>query len=301
MLEKLIGCLSCSLLLIASGCGVPLVGVSRTVSQQLETSPLTSLELATANGQVEVEPHDLPFVDMEVTYKAYGSTQEEADALCQAMDTDISATDGKLVIKAVRPKNNWSGSISYHLKVPSNCELKLRSSNGAINVAGTRSSVHIETSNGKIALKSVAGSIDARTSNGAIQLEQCAGSINAQSSNGRIEVDMVQIDADSSIKTSNGAVTVRLPIECSVNLTAHTSNGSIGSEMPQQKVVSKGKRDLNVIIGNEAASPVQFQITTSNGSIKVAPTSTQPSVEPPTAPTPPTFDSEIADPQELTL
>jgi hypothetical protein len=278
-------------LLLGAGCAVPSAQHTRVEEQTIETEPLNAIELVTFNGPINVQPHDAPSVEMEITYKARGNSDEEARANCEQMTCEVSAEDGTLIIQAMRPKSQWTASVAFNLKVPVHCPIKLRTSNGKVTVQDMQASVDAQTSNGTVVLERIDAPVIAHSSNGTIDVQQCRGSIDLKTSNGKVIYSGLLSGRENVIRTSNGAVTLELDPASITEFEANTSNGSVRCSLATQRVIEESKKSLHAIVGDgvveDASSKVS--IRTSNGSIKIGPiqTSDEPSAsETPASETP---------------
>ncbi len=252
-----------------TGCAVPRFEHSRSVKQTIETEPLQAVDLTTFGGAISVEPHDQPWIDMEINYKAYADSRQQAQRNCEALDCDITADAGTLFVKATKPSGQRRSSASFKLKVPADCQLKLRTSNGRVGVVDIRAKCDVETSNGPISLKRIQDAIVARTSNGAISVEDCRGAIQLKTSNGRVTYSGLLAGSDNKIRTSNGAVNVKLDPQSLTELQTSTSNGRIHCSLTTQRVIAKSRREYHAVVG-EGDEPVgRLTIGTSNGSISI--------------------------------
>jgi DUF4097 and DUF4098 domain-containing protein YvlB len=258
-------------LLCASGCAIPTVQYSRVEEQSIATEPLEAIELVTFNGAISVESHDAHTVDMEITYKAYGDSEEDARFNCEQLQCDVTADKGTLIIKATKPTDQWSASAAFKLKVPKHCLLKLRSSNGKISVQDMAASVAAESSNGTVLLERIDAAVVAHTSNGTIDVQQCTGTIDLKTSNGKVLYSGLLAGRDNQIRTSNGAVTLRLEPASITEVQANTSNGSVRCSLATQRVIEESKKSLHAIVGDGQldGESCKVSVRTSNGSIKI--------------------------------
>lgn len=254
---------------ICTGCAIPRFDHIRTVQQTIETEPLNSIELTTFNGGITVEPHDKPTIDMEIIYKGYGASEEEARFSSEQLDFTVEADNGNLKIRATKPDNTWMASAAFKIKVPADCALKLNTSNGRVSVADMLANVDVHTSNGTISIKNVSNSVKAKTSNGTINLEYCQGPIDLTTSNGRVVFTGALVGNDNSIHTSNGTVTIKLPELASTEISSRTSNGKIKCSLPEQRVIDEGKRHFHAVVGASGGEQSKLSIKTSNGSIHI--------------------------------
>lgn len=259
------------LVVLASGCTSFSHTSERTEKESLETTPLSKLILSTFNGSVTIEAHDSPMVEMETTYKAYGKSEAEAEANCEAMDTELSAVDGVLKLTATKPSGQWMASASYKILIPRECKLDLKSSNGAINVTDMRGDVRVKTSNGSVNVKDVVGAVSVESSNGRLVVKDINGPVELTTSNGQIDFAGTLVGDKNTLRSSNGRIIVNVDIDSVVAVDASTSNGSISCVAEDyQEQPGSSKRKRSYMIGKtEGVEPAVLQIRTSNGSIAI--------------------------------
>lgn len=289
-----------SLLMLAPGCTIPRFDYTRTVKQSVETQPLTSIDLSTFNGSIVVVSHVHPTVDMEIDFKAYGQTEEEAKRNSEQLDCAISAEGGLLTIKAVKPPEHWMSAVSFRLKVPEDCTLQLGTSNGKVSVCDMAAKVQAKTSNGAVSLKNIRDAIQASTSNGTVSVENCQGAIDLSTSNGKVTYTGMLVGKDNKIRTSNGRISLVLPATSLTEVSTRTSNGSIQCSLPTQRVLKEGKHEFHAIVGEGDVKNTEVMVTarTSNGSIRIEPLEVkdETGVEEPTTP-----DAEVGTGDSLAL
>jgi DUF4097 and DUF4098 domain-containing protein YvlB len=181
-----------------------------------------------------------------------------------------SVGGSELFLKATMPEvNTRSYGAAFALTLPDTVHFDLGSSNGAIDIAGMIRGGLISTSNGAITLSGTRGAITATTSNGAVTVTNHAGGLDITSSNGAVTCgDTVLAATDSiALKTSNGAVTLYLPVSVSAHFDASTSNGEVSvSGFP---TVSYSRTDNTHKTGNIGGGASPLTITTSNGSVSI--------------------------------
>lgn len=260
---------------LLAGCHIPTVRFERLEQREIETTPLTAVSIDTFNGGIEVVPHDQPFVDLEITYRSHGSTEEEAEANCQELGCDIQAESGKLIIKATKPSNHWTSAASFRVKVPPQCDLTLHSSNGKLSAHDIQGSVEAHTSNGEIHFANITGQVSARTSNGKVHVEQVFGPVDIETSNGRVTYAGMPVGRDNRIRTSNGRVEIQLPQDAFVELHSRTSNGRVTCSLHPLEIFEQSKHKWAGLIGPSGGSSTadsevpELTVRTSNGSITV--------------------------------
>jgi hypothetical protein len=180
------------------------------------------------------------------------------------------------------PAGNTQADI--YVTVPANTALRLKTSNGKIDVQGTTGGGILETSNGEIVLKDVKGDFEATTHNGIVEIDGIEGKASAKTTNGRVTVR--EAKGEFNLKTSNGIVTfsgeltpggsnrivttngqveVELAGTPSVHLDASTSNGKVDCALP----ITATKPDTHHLVGTIGAGVADLYIETSNGNVTI--------------------------------
>jgi hypothetical protein len=142
----------------------------------------------------------------------------------------------------------------YEIIVPTGTTVGGETSNGAVRVANLTGDIEVRTSNGAISLENVSGRLNGRTSNGAIQGEGLqTGSTTLQTSNGRISLSFDTTPQTVEVRTSNGAIEIRLPDDAPpFAVTTSTSNGRVETS-----------------IRTDPAAAQRIDARTSNGNITI--------------------------------
>lgn len=153
------------------------------------------------------------------------------------------------------------------VSLPTEIDLGLESSNGAIEVTGINGSISAKTSNGRISITNSTGDIAAATSNGRVDLGDVSGQVEAQTSNGSISYrGTLRPGSTNSFQTSNGSIEVSLVDTPGVEIDATTSNGRVSSSLP---ITIEGTVKDNELKGTIGAGGSTLRIRTSNGSVNI--------------------------------
>lgn len=219
----------------------------------------TRLNLYNINGGINISKCDEDYVDVYALKKTrYGEKELEKVKIKVSIN-------GDMVIRTRHLKKNARVSVDYEIKVPSNVTVNhINTSNGRIELEGTKGDSILTTSNGRITVKNVDGNVSARTSNGRINIIGTPGILKATTSNSSIKAEIPSIRQDIDFTTSNGSIDLYISADLDANIEMRTSNGKVSihsiqiltSEM--SKTYAKGK------IGNGGNT---INITTSNGKI----------------------------------
>lgn len=257
---------------ILSGCSIGKFEHTRSENQSLAPGNLEVIEVSTFNGPVNIVAHDSAEVEVQIDYSGRGDSEEQAKATCEELGCEITHADGRLVLKATRPANDYSSAAAMTLKVPRFCVIEVQTSNGRIMVEGVEGDVNLTSSNGRIEVKNVVGAVELTTSNGRIKMTNCTGPIDATTSNGGVEVDGNLTGNSNRISTSNGRVKVMLDPSTLVDVTADTSNGSVKCAA-EHAVLKQDDDYLQAIVGTgatkDALTAVKLIVGSSNGSITI--------------------------------
>jgi DUF4097 and DUF4098 domain-containing protein YvlB len=187
------------------------------------------------------------------------------------IDYDVSQDGDVVTIKAEQKERfstigGRSPGADIEVTVPVNTSVRLRTSNGMIEVRGTESSGSVETSNGQIVLENIRGDFRAETSNGAIEVNQSRGSVDLYTSNGSITYSGELLpDTRTEMRTSNGGITVNVQGEPSLMLDASTSNSSVKSDLP----ITASTTGDNHLVGTIGDGEAELVLRTSNASVRI--------------------------------
>ena len=271
--------------LIAEVTGRPFLGISPVQAQSLHldsdfSAPnldgIARLETNIFNGHIRVNSGGEPKLIITKRGKVEVKTERRGDTF---------AITGRTLVQ-----NCWSCKIDVEMTVPENLELKLETSNGAIEVIGAArkltattsngaitardtlaTSMMLETSNGGIDVRGARGEVNVSTSNGRIRLERVEGRVQAETSNSGIVLDRAVLPAQSlsTATTSNGSIEIiGLSGPDGVRVEGSTSNGGLSLQMPGFNVQQDRTEFTATKDGSASAS---LMLETSNGGITVRP------------------------------
>ncbi len=278
-----------------AGCGGPTAARSTdTVTATVEAARLPAgivVRVEMFNGDVTIDPSTSGGIEAIVTRTGAGSSSSDAATARDAIEVTSGVTGNEAFVRAryaPNPDSPDSNAASASVKVPAGSALIVRTSNGAVRIAGFAGPLNVHTSNGKVdvwdataglAVETSNGSISTtaggglmalRTSNGAVTVSRAsAARLSVESSSGEVSFDGSLAPGASTIVTSNAAVRVALPRDASFHLEADTSNAKATVE--GLGFVGGPTADLD-LVGDAGANPTTIlSIRTSNGSVGVTP------------------------------
>jgi hypothetical protein len=234
-----------------------------------------TLKVTTLGGRIEIKAGSDNVVSVRAELRDIRRIKYEA---IQSGDEVVVTADktGKWWF----PAGNTQADI--YVTVPANTALRLKTSNGKIDVQGTTQGGILNTSNGDIVIEHVQGDFEATTSNGAVEIDTIDGSAFVRTSNDKVTLEGAR--GEFNVKTSNGTISftgemtpggsnrlvtsneqveVELTGTPSVRLDAATSNEKVKCAL----AILATKTDTDHLIGTIGAGEAELYIETSNGDI----------------------------------
>lgn len=165
-------------------------------------------ELQLKNGKVEASQIVLRR-DMRIRTTNGAITVAEIDG-----DLSASTTNGAIEASKIRGKATLS------------------TTNGTVAARTIGGDAKVDTTNGAVTVEQAGGAIDADTTNGRITIGEAFGSVKADTTNGMVSVTSHTVGGDWEIKTVNGSIEARLPLNADAEIKGSTSNGTVSSNLP---------------------------------------------------------------------
>jgi hypothetical protein len=196
--------------------------------------------------------------DVLVRARIEASADTEGAAAIIASRVLIDGSGGQVRANGPEQANESWWSVTYEIFVPQMTDLKLKTTNGGINISDVR---------GRLAFDAV---------NGGVKLKRVAGEINGKTVNGGIDVELAGLGFEGrqmELSTVNGGVTVAMPANYSARVQTETGQGGIQSDFPLPPQTGNLRpRRMEFAIG---AGGAPIHITTGNGSIRLKRTETR--------------------------
>ncbi|MDX2427704.1 MAG: DUF4097 family beta strand repeat-containing protein [Xanthomonadales bacterium] len=211
------------------------------------------ISISNVNGSIVITGESGDSVEIIAIKKA--DNQKNLDKI----EIEISHSDDEITVETeLGESGHWysrgsnSGSVKYEVIVPEGTELD-----------------SVETVNGNVNISGVFGKVVAESVNGDLDISDLAGDVGLSTVNGSIDAVFKMLEDEQRVKaeTVNGRITIKLPENADVEISADTLNGGIhASDFDLD--VEKGfvGSDLNGKIGNGSA---RLNIDTVNGAIKI--------------------------------
>jgi hypothetical protein len=203
---------------------------------------------ASPNGGIEVRGWDRPEVKLQAKVLAMAETSAEASDLAGQVQVETGGTIHATGPRGTRHSHWW---VSYRLWVPRKAALGLRSVNGGISVREVGGAVEFETTNGGISLDAVAGRVHGRTTNGGLDIRLAGAGWNGEG---------------LDVTTTNGGVTLSVPVDYNARLETGTTNGGLRVDFP---ITLQGRIDRKHLIFDVGKGGAPVRAMTTNGGVEV--------------------------------
>lgn len=224
------------------------------------------MQVQNANGEIKISHWDEDHVEV---YAKKKTNHGEAELAKVKIEVTI---DDQMEIRTKYLEKNVRVSVKYDIKVPDGVIVEeVKTSNGEIEISGTRGDVRLMTSNGEIYVSDVMGSVSAQTSNGEIEIKRATAVLEANTSNGEIAVEIYDVpEGGTDISSSNGSIDVYIVDDLNADLRAATSIGKVQIRDVELRsrftAVSQASTLLTGEIGDGGRS---INVSTSNGEIEL--------------------------------
>jgi Putative adhesin len=177
------------------------------------------------------------------------------------------------------------------VETPAQLTLQARTSDGNVTLSGLQGDLSLTTGDGNVALDHVSGNLRIRSGDGRVKVTDADGSIDAHTSDGNLSVDGLfhalalhtsdgrldlnlrqgtKLAGASTIQSSDGSVTVRVPPGLAADLSVHTSDGHVDCALPlAMDHYQSGGGPGHELHGKLNGGGAPLTIHTSDGNVKI--------------------------------
>ncbi len=242
------------------------------------------LHLKTGDGSVRIEAGDASEIEARVTTEGWriapggltiteSQTGDRVDIEVRQPNTIGFRTGHRSILVSLRvPKEadlevqTGDGNIDVQ---PVSGHLKLSTGDGNIIANGLGGEIRLHTGDGSIAVTALSGRLQADTGDGEMNVHGRFDVLDLRTGNGGIEASVEpgsKVEAQWSLRSGDGGITLRLPQDLGADLDAHTGDGSIVLEKP---VTLTGSIRENTVRGKLGPGGLPLKIHTGNGPIRL--------------------------------
>jgi DUF4097 and DUF4098 domain-containing protein YvlB len=174
---------------------------------------------------------------------------------------------------------------------PAQLTLEARTSDGNVTLAGLQGNLGLTTGDGNVTLDHVSGSLRIESGDGQVKITNADGAIDARTSDGNVSVDGLfhalalhisdgtldvslregtKLAGASTIQSSDGSVTIRVPQNFTADLDVHTSDGHVDCSLPlTMDHYQSGGEQSHQLRGKLNGGGTPLTIHTSNGNVRI--------------------------------
>lgn len=203
------------------------------------------------HGDIDLEASRDRFARLEIVKIARGEDSEAAKKLLRQVTVEEEGTDTEYHYRMNSP-NEQRTAVNVRGSVPEDANLRISWRSGAISLSGPDGPLHITNGSGAVQVAGLSDDAEIRVNNGGIL----------------VGVQQLPDDAEIVLETSNGDVTVSLPVETSAQVTAETTAGAIrttGLEFQNRQLEPVGAG--SAFQGRLGRGSANIRIRTENGTI----------------------------------
>jgi len=185
----------------------------------------TVLKVNNMNGNIEITVHDGDKVSLHVEKRVLEKYKEQLDKV----EIEVTEEDDEILIETI-DKNDISKHVSVlmTIEVPEDVKVEsVETTNGNIVISGTKGDMTVKGTNGNIIVDDIDGLVEVSTTNGNIDIQDTNGIGNIDTTNGNIRVDINELNEDIDIGTVNGNIDVYILPTLDADISMETSNGSV--------------------------------------------------------------------------
>jgi Putative adhesin len=174
---------------------------------------------------------------------------------------------------------------------PAQLTLQARTSDGNVTLSGLQGDLSLTTGDGNLTLDHVSGNLRIKSGDGQVNITNADGAIDAHTSDGNLSVDGLfhalalhtsdgtldlslregtKLAGASTIQSSDGSVTIRVPRNFAADLNVHTSDGHVDCSLPlTMDHYQSGGEQGHELRGKLNGGGTPLTIHTSDGNVKI--------------------------------
>ena len=234
--------------------GGPTATASDEWSRSYALTPGGEVQITNRSGPISVIGGDGDKVDVRVVRTVTAPTEAAARDLLPKVEIREDVRPDHVELQTVGIDGiliHVSTTLHYHVQAPRSAIVRLRSTNGAIDVGGLSGRVVAASTNGGLTVKGLAGGAELRSTNGDVQVDVAS-----------IGTELVEV------RSTNGQVKVTLPAGADANLLASATNGRV--EVADLTIDPLGEQTPRRMRGRLGRGGTPVELTVTNGNITIA-------------------------------
>jgi DUF4097 and DUF4098 domain-containing protein YvlB len=132
--------------------------------------------------------------------------------------------------------------------------------------------LRIKSGDGQVKITNADGAIDARTSDGNLSVDGLFHALALHTSDGTLDLSLregTKLAGASTIQSSDGSVTIRVPQNFAADLSVHTSDGNVDCALPITTDHYQSGGEGHELRGKLNGGGTPLTIHTSDGNVKI--------------------------------
>ncbi|MFC5862703.1 DUF4097 domain-containing protein [Acidicapsa dinghuensis] len=211
------------------------------------------LEESQTGDQVQFKLHEREHLGFHIDHRQ-SHTQVSVETPAQ-LNLQAKTSDGSVAIDGL------------------NGQLELITGDGSVTLDHLSGDLHLKSSDGPVRITDFSGALDAHTSDGSLNVDGVFHALTVHSGDASVDVNLrpgTKLTSASTIQTSDGQVTIRVPGDFAADLEVHTSDGHVDCALPltMDGYHSNGG-DSHQLRGRINGGGTLLTIHTSDGNVKI--------------------------------
>jgi DUF4097 and DUF4098 domain-containing protein YvlB len=236
-----------------------------------------TLDLSNVNGSITIETWDRAQVEVRADKIVKSPSEDEANRTLARLKVIVDAKPNRVRVEAQYPRGtnglfSWlSGrgvemtKVEFTVRIPREADLKIDNVNGGITLRGGNGDLHLSTINGNVSATDSDGTLTLESTNGGVEAHRTRGTLDASTVNGRVEAELTDLGSGkTSLESTNGGITLRLPATARANLSASTTNGRVNCDLAVE-----GTKKRTKVEGTLNGGGPEIELDTVNGSVNI--------------------------------
>ncbi len=230
------------------------------------------INLTIKNGSIQVETVEgTGRIEIDMKEDVRKSSRDDAEKLAGQVKMEGERAGNRLFLELdygdLRKKDRDRYSCSVEIRLPSDVELHLETTNGSIRVAEMGKDIVATTTNGSIEIAGCKGEARLRTTNGSVKVGKVEKGLDAYTTNGNIRI--AGVGGDVIGRTTNGSITFHVESESNFRIEASTTNGKVKDSLSGGVFTATYNKRHTKMEGVYGSAKHKVSLETTNGSVKL--------------------------------
>jgi len=224
------------------------------------------VDIKDKDGEILISSHNLNEIHLRFEKQLLRRGKKRISKYFAKIYPEIRFSNNHLEVEIIWPKNQIIPFMNLphprikvitHLMVPEKCDIKVRTTDGDVNVGQVSGTIHIRTTDGDIHLKKLSENITVQSADGDIKANDLSGDISMHTTDGDFYVH--HYEGNLSIKTTDGDIEIK---KGKGNLNTFSTDGDVSASGVFHKIKFRsgdGDGKFELLSGSELKSDCKFR------------------------------------------